>query len=136
MRSDEVDPIALGDEVLVFAAAQMERYMTTRRSLSNVEIFDVPFERIQADIGQVVAEIYGAAGLELRTAARERMAAWLAANPEQPGHDYSLERYGLSRSRIEDAFADYLGEFGATLTEGAPVPAGSHRRADEQEVDR
>jgi hypothetical protein len=116
MHSDEVDPIAIGEEALTFSAEQMERYLARRTGPLDARIIDMPYERIRRDVLEVAAQIYDAAGIELSSAALDAMRGWLGLGGEPPqGHAYSLERFGLSGIRINRAFAGYINEFGGML---------------------
>jgi hypothetical protein len=116
MHSDDVDPIAIGEEALTFSAEQMERYLARRSGAVDARIIDVPYGQIRRNVLEVAAQVYDAAGLELSSAALEAMRQWLALNGEPPqGHAYSLERFGLSEVRINRAFAGYVDEFGGML---------------------
>jgi LPS sulfotransferase NodH len=126
MRSDDVDPIAIGREVMQRSATQLDRYLEQRASLPDVEIIDIPYERIRSDSEGLLAEIYDAAGLDLTEEASEEMARWSAKHPEPRlrRHQYSLERFGLAEPQINSTFADYFAEFGAYLVGSSPALDG------------
>ena len=65
----------------------------------------------------VIARVYEHCELELTPTALERMRRWSAANAQhQHGHHvYSLEESGLTRERLDRAFAGYLRAFGSYL---------------------
>jgi hypothetical protein len=61
----------------------------------------------------VIAELYDMRGMDLSTDAKQAMADWERDNPQDRfgKHEYTLERYGLTRDRVHDAFSGYLEHF-------------------------
>ena len=53
--------------------------------------------------------IYDFAGLELTTAAEERMREWAIENSrdKRPVHRYTLEKFGFSEAGLREQFASY-----------------------------
>jgi hypothetical protein len=114
--SDAVNLADIGRDSLSFAAEQMDRYLAQRARLS-VKIIDVPYRRVRSDTAALIADIYGAAGIELTAEAAAAMAGWSEANPQQSdGHAYSLERFGLTEAAINDAFVEYMSSFGELIS--------------------
>jgi hypothetical protein len=62
------------------------------------------------DVMGEMARIYGFAGIALTRAARDRMVAWDAANPQHKRgqHRYTLEQFGLDAGTIERQFSGYI----------------------------
>jgi len=78
------------------------------------QFFDVDHRRFVADPLGTVHDIYEFFGLQLPAAARERMRAWIAADPtsRHGKHDYNLEDFGMTAAGLCEEFADYRAEFG------------------------
>ena len=114
MRSDSIDPTRVGEVVLDLWATEMDKYLHTRKQMeSNLNIIDIPYQRIHKEPMIVIAEIYKKAGLDLSADSVTAMQQWQEDNPKNRhgSNDYSLEKYGLSTGQVESRFADYLNQF-------------------------
>ena len=71
----------------------------------------------------VIERVHAFAGLELDSRARAAMLQWEANNPRHQGgrHVYSAADYGLTSSRVRDAFAAYFAYFADKEIIGARV---------------
>jgi hypothetical protein len=80
-----------------------------RAAKPEVPMFDVGFNRLQAEPLAVVQEIYEWLGEPITAAYEARMAAWRAGHPRNKHGAVmiELERYGLSEPDIAKIFADY-----------------------------
>lgn len=113
MGSDDVDPHEVGTDTLDYWAGQMRRNLADREQVDPARIIDVRFEQVRDDAAGVIGEIYARAG---RTVTREAAEAFAAYEARRPAghfgrHEYSLERFGLTEARIEEAFAGYYERF-------------------------
>ena len=118
LMTDTPDLLMYGDETIEWWAEEMDRHVTQRAQLGDrLDVVDVVYRDIVADPFLVIGTIYRANGLELTTDVADAMRAWEADNPQNRHgkHEYSLERYGLTRPRIEAAFASYLDRFGVPI---------------------
>ncbi|HEY1969974.1 MAG TPA: glucose 1-dehydrogenase [Pseudonocardia sp.] len=113
MGSDDVDPHEVGTDTLDYWAAQMRRNLADREHLDPDRVLDVHYDRIRDDAAGVIAEVYERAGRTVGPEAAEAFAGYEARRPAGHfgRHEYSLERFGLTERRIEDAFAEYYERF-------------------------
>jgi len=97
-----------------FAAA---RHLQWRAAGTGDAVLDIAYRDVVEDEAGVLARVYAHCGLELAPAALGRMRSWSAANTQhQHGqHLYSLEESGLTRQRLDRAFASYRRAFGRYL---------------------
>ena len=104
----------IGDWAVAEYAGAMERHMAWRRTAPAGSVLDVAYTDVVADEAAVIERVYAHCGIPLADEARERMERWSADNTQHKHgeHVYSLAEGGLTRSRIETAFAGYLREFG------------------------
>jgi hypothetical protein len=106
--SNQVDPIALGSEMLGMWSAEMACYLNDRAALAP-EILDVDYRTILADTHGVIQQIYLRLGRELTHETRENFARWDERNPQHRHgrNEYSLDTYGLTAEAIHKAFDGY-----------------------------
>lgn len=109
MFSDEVDPDELGTEILDLLAGAANANIEHRPALPADRILDVDYDEIRQDCSGVISRIYAACGFELDAERSARMSAWSDTNPQHRFgvHQYTGERYGLTRSRMDAAFEPY-----------------------------
>ena len=107
----------VGDWAVEEYASAAARHMQWREGAAPGSVIDVAYRDVVANEQGVIEQVYEHCGLELSTTARERMQRWSADNTQhQHGqHAYSLEESGLTRERLDRAFAAYLSRFGAYL---------------------
>jgi hypothetical protein len=102
-----INPREVGRQALLYWRPEIERYERERAELgAEIEILDVPYQGITTDPHPIVREIYRRAGLPLTSEAVAAMREWSDRN-QQHKHgkaNYSLERYGLTRATILEAF--------------------------------
>ena len=114
MRTDEVDSHETGSLVLDIWGTEMDKYLAHREKLqADARIIDVPYTRIHTDVENVISEIYQQAGRDLDDDTLGRMNQWLTDNPKNRfgKNQYTMERYGLTQSRIAERFSGYLDMF-------------------------
>jgi hypothetical protein len=95
--------------------------MRWRSDAPAAAVLDVAYADVVARETSVIERVYEHCGLALTDAALARMTRWSAANTQHKHgeHVYSLEEGGLTRPRIEAAFADYLRDYGALIAQSA-----------------
>ncbi len=102
ISSDEVDPVAVGREILD-ALSETALKGATASAEHPGRVLDIHYERlVQAPIA-TVRSIYEFFGLTLTAAAEQQMQRWLDSNPKgrHGKHRYSLEQFGLDRATVE-----------------------------------
>ncbi|MDH3211293.1 MAG: sulfotransferase [Myxococcales bacterium] len=113
--SDAVDPRFVGRQQVELWEAHLRRAMRARdRSRDRAQqFFDVQCEDVARSPIEVIERIYAHFDIPFRDEARERMRAFLAANPRgQHGpHRYCLEDFGLDHATERARFADYCERF-------------------------
>lgn len=115
--TDEIDLVALGDELLSMWSHDAAKYVEVRDRLGDrLPVIDVQYDEIVGDPISVIRKIYGIQGRPLSSDAEERMRLWEKENPQYRygRKPYSLERYGLTPERINEAFRPYLDCFGGS----------------------
>jgi len=107
----------VGDWAVETYAGAVARHMEWRGVAPKGSVIDIAYRDVVADEENVIARVYEHCGLGLSGAALERMQRWSAGNLQhQHGqHTYSLEESGLTRERLERAFAAYRGAFAPLL---------------------
>jgi hypothetical protein len=107
----------VGDWALDEYAFAATRHLQWRAAGAGDAVLDIAYRDVVNDEAGVIRRVYEHCGLELTPAALERMQRWSAANPQhQHGqHLYSLEESGLTKQRLDRAFAGYRRAFGRFL---------------------
>lgn len=108
--SDKVDLPRIGEQFVDTFQIMIERQDAFRAKHGQDAICDVQYADVMKDpIGQVRA-IYDHFGEPVTPEAEAAMNAYMDANPKgkHGKHEYSLERYGLTREGVHKAFADYI----------------------------
>ena len=112
--TDEVDLVRLGQTMLTSWSTLMLRGMAQRDEIGDgLSFLDVPYEAVRQDSSAVIRRIYELRGDTLTAAAADGMERWAAENPQNRHgvFEYSLERYGLTQSTVEEVFAPYLDRY-------------------------
>src|SRR5690606_25112407 len=111
---NQVDPAFIGQAMLSWWGAAMDRYLAGRDRLQlDGRIIDLPYERIRGDATGIVQEIYQRMGQRLSAAQLQCVRRWEQDNEQHKHgrHVYSLEQFGLSRAQIDARFGAYLRRF-------------------------
>lgn len=120
MSSDAVDPARIGRDVMDVWSLYSQRAVDARRQHRDKpgQFFDAQFEDTLRDPVGLLRRAYGHFGLEFTDAARDRMAAFLAAHPRgsRGAHRYTPEDFELDLGEIRERFADYCSEFDVALS--------------------
>jgi hypothetical protein len=113
MRTPDRDLDLIREQTVDYWSAQVSQNLRDRDAGYGEHVLDVSFEAIREDIDPVLERIYRASGRTLAPEARKRFAAWQQDDlfSGLGSHEYSLERYGLSRDMIAERFADYIDRF-------------------------
>ena len=113
-RYETNDRLALGQEMLRFVRAHVERFLVYRESVGGERIVDVDYYQLVADPVSVVADIYQRTGMVIPDSIRDRLSVWIEANPKghRGRHEYRLTDYGLDAGQLDIVFADYRERFG------------------------
>ena len=112
--SDDVDPVALGAEVLSghWARAQ-DCALELRARLAPGQFTDVRHPDLLRDPVDAVARAYEALDIPLTDAGRTAMTAYVDQEAQRPRnvHEHSPEGFGLRSDQIRERFADYVAAF-------------------------
>lgn len=108
--SDDVDLARIGSTFMETFRLMIDRQEAYRAEHGADAILDVQYADVMKDPIAEVARIYDHFGEPFTPEARAAMDGYMAANPKgkHGKHDYSLERYGLTREGVHAAFADYI----------------------------
>jgi hypothetical protein len=109
------DLTTIGDWALAEYSSAMQRHLSWRRTAPSGSILDLAYTDVVADETSVIERVYAHCGMALSDYSLARMERWSADNAQHKHgeHVYSLAEGGLTRPRIEAAFAGYLSDFGA-----------------------
>ncbi|MGB5267190.1 MAG: sulfotransferase, partial [Polyangiales bacterium] len=120
MSSDAVDPARIGRDVMDVWSLYLQRAVDARRQHRDKpgQFFDAQFEDTLRDPVDLLRRAYRHFGLEFTDAARDRMAAFLAAHPRgsRGVHRYTPQDFELDLGEIRERFADYCCEFDVSLS--------------------
>ncbi|MGB5349552.1 MAG: sulfotransferase [Polyangiales bacterium] len=120
MSSDAVDPARIGRDVMDVWSLYLQRAVDARRQHRDKpgQFFDAQFEDTLRDPVGLLRRAYGHFGLEFTDAARDRMAAFLAAHPRgsRGVHRYTPADFELDLGEIRERFAEYCCEFDVSLS--------------------
>jgi hypothetical protein len=115
MNSDSVDPARCGRDALDVWSLSLQRAVEARRRHRDKpgQFFDAYFEDTITDSVDQLRRAYEHFGLEFTETTRERMSAFLAANPrgKRGVHKYVREDFDLDLSEIRERFSEYCSEF-------------------------
>ncbi|MBW2289789.1 MAG: sulfotransferase [Deltaproteobacteria bacterium] len=116
ISTDALDPHFVGRQQTELWAGHLERALRARertRDRSD-QFFDVQFEDVAEDPIAVIERSYAHFGIPFHEVARQRMQAYLAANPrgKYGAHRYSLDDFGLDRTTLQSQFSRYCEHFG------------------------
>jgi hypothetical protein len=104
---DEPDPRQYADETVEYWSYELNRYQAQRRALGNaIRIVEAPYRRCVEDALSVAQEVYALHNLPWTAEGEAAMRQWDRDNPRHKlgGYGYSLEDYGWSQQRVEEAF--------------------------------
>lgn len=115
MNSDSVDPIRIGRNMLDVWTLYLRRAVEARRLHRDEpeQFFDAYFEdTVDDSVGQL-RRAYAHFDLEFDDVTRDRMSAFLAANPRGSRgiHRYVRQDFGLELDEIHERLSDYYDEF-------------------------
>ncbi len=120
MTSDSVDPARCGRDVMDMWSLALHRAVEARRRHSDKpgQFFDAHFEDTLNDPVDILRRAYAHFGIEFTDTARDRMAAFLAANPRgsRGVHKYAREDFELDLAEIRERFSEYCSEFDVELS--------------------
>ncbi|MEM9729850.1 MAG: sulfotransferase [Myxococcota bacterium] len=120
MNSDSLDPQRIGKQVLDMWTLSLDRATAARRRHRDKpsQFFDAYFEDTLADPVDLLRRAYERFGLRFTRETRDRMAAFLAANPRgsRGVHKYTRQDFGLNLDEIRERFDDYCREFDVPLS--------------------
>jgi hypothetical protein len=119
--SDEVDLHRIGATFMETFALMIARQDAFRARHGQDAIVDVQYADIVKDPIHECRKIYAHFREPFTDAAQTAMDGYMAANPKgkHGAHDYTLERYGLTREGVHEAFADYIERYRIPVKQGA-----------------
>lgn len=119
--SGDVDLEGIGRTFMETFALMIERQDAFRAAHGADAILDIQYVDVMKDPIDTCRSIYAQFGEPFTQEAEAAMEAYMAANPKgkHGKHDYSLERYGLTREGVHAAFADYIERHRIPVKQGA-----------------
>jgi hypothetical protein len=109
MYSDQPDARVTGQQWNSRMARAIRHTMAVREDMPASRFLDVRFEDTVSNPLGVIEAVYQFAGLPLTPEARGAIQGWLANNGREnrASHDYSMARFGLSESQLDQDYAEY-----------------------------
>ncbi|EHB55622.1 hypothetical protein MycrhDRAFT_2816 [Mycolicibacterium rhodesiae JS60] len=113
MRTDELDPLEVGSSMLDLWSREWAANLEQRQQLGkDAQILDVNYGMIRYDALAVIRDIYSSRGAQLSAESEASMLGWEDTHHARTGdYQHSAEYYGLTKERIDEAFADYCTRF-------------------------
>ena len=113
LGQDEVDFEELGRQCTRRFSWALRRNLEARDRLGDGPFVDVWFADVGRDALGELRRIYDAVGRTLSPEAEVAMKSWLEENAREkrPPHEYTLEKFGLTREGLEAEFAFYRERF-------------------------
>lgn len=102
------DPAEVGQLVLDSMVTWVNSALDARLSLPPSSIVDVPYHALSHDPYTEVPRMYSAIGATWTESDAAQLDQALARPAGTRPHRYDMERYGLQRDQVEEAFAGYL----------------------------
>jgi hypothetical protein len=121
MFSDAVDAQAIGPELMAgIWPDALERALEQRAARPGLVTADLHYAALVRDPLPTLERLYAALDLELRPAARQAMAAYVAAHPQarSGAHRYALEQFGLRAGEVRERFKAYSERYGVEPESG------------------
>ena len=109
MYSDNPDPKAAGEQWNTRMARGIRHTMQVRNQHGSERFLDIHFaDTVSNPMGEL-EKVYAFANLPFTDQARADAQAWLSNNSREKraSHDYSLERFGLSETQMQQDYAEY-----------------------------
>ncbi|MEK7990416.1 MAG: sulfotransferase [Thiotrichaceae bacterium] len=113
--SDEmVDANEIGDYWLDVLSGAVHHAMDVRKDLDSKRILDIQYMDFMQNPPETIENIYRYFNYDFTEAMEKRLQAWMNENPQHKlgVHRYTLEQFGLSIDKIEDAFGRYYSHSG------------------------
>ena len=113
----ETEYEAVGAMALSWMSQATELHMAWRDRSSSTEILDISFNRVNGDAIAVAREVYDFSGIPVSAELINQLEQWERDNPryKHGKPDYSLETFGLTEERVNEAFAPYIERFAEYL---------------------
>ena len=116
--AEDIDLVDLGSDIMRIYSDEITRYLAQRDEIGDrFPVVDVAYTDIVNDPIAPIREVYGLRGLDLTAEAESAMLQRADENPQYRfGRlTYSLDRYGMTKELVEDAFARYIERFSPWL---------------------
>jgi hypothetical protein len=107
----------VGQQFLDMLSQSTVMGMNHRASAPSERFLDVSYKKLTADPIGTVRNLYSYYGLAYSAAFEQAMARYLAENRQHKRgrHTYSLEQFGLTPARVDEAFVPYKQTYAAYL---------------------
>ena len=113
MLYGDLDLPRIGEHISYRFHQGVERAMAVRDRVGDDRFYDVNFERLVNEPGEVVREITNQFNLSVDSDLDKQIHAYLNNNrtDKKGAHKYSAERYGLEREAVHARFSKYIDRF-------------------------
>jgi hypothetical protein len=96
----------IGRMAVATMSALVDKGRDDRTRIPRHQVIDLRYPELTADPLGAVEKLFGMLGLEWTAADRARVEAATDRGPGRP-HEYTLDRYGLDKATVNEAFGDY-----------------------------
>ena len=115
-NSLDADPNQTGRDMLELVRQHVNRLVAfdiAESKAGSSQLVHVDYYELVEAPEMTMERVFGAIGVEWTPVVQERIRSWRAENPKgkRGKHEYTLDDYGLDRSTVSEAFADYTERF-------------------------
>jgi hypothetical protein len=107
-HEDAVDLAGIGRDWLSIMSDGVSDALTQRSELGPDVVLDLPYSRLTGDPRTALPELFERLGARWGAVDDANLAAAREAPRQRAPHRYDLERFGLDRAEVHEAFAAYL----------------------------
>lgn len=106
-------PEAIGEQWLKQWGNAMDHTMQVRKEVDGSNFYDLHYRSFVSDPVGTIKKLHTHFSLPYDQKTEDKVAAWLKDNPSNKHgvHKYTLERYGLTETKIKERFIDYIETF-------------------------
>ncbi|GHH75522.1 sulfotransferase family protein [Promicromonospora soli] len=103
-----VDLAQIGRDWLSIMSRGVSGALAQRTELGPDVVLDLPYSRLTGDPGAALPELFERLGAQWGADDDANLAAAREAPRKRAPHQYTLERFGLNRDEVREAFAEYV----------------------------
>jgi hypothetical protein len=114
---DHIDRYRLGEELLHLWHDGQAAALSWRAANPQIKVLDLAFRDLIEDPAGTVGKVYDHADIDFSRETERAVSQWWNDHPSDKHgqHRYELADYGLTSSRVEEVYNDYIAAYGAYL---------------------